>query len=136
MMYLFAGLTGVAALVVFFLMEGKILALVLSGVAALFLVLQFTQEFNASSNATSSKIDAAEANFNLQWAKARGEDKKSVSALQERSNTLQAEADQAKANQKSVEAQNEAIRKPLVDALNRQISEAAQDTAPPVSLKK
>ena len=136
MMYFFAGLAGVAAIVVFFVVEGKILALVLSGVAALFLVLQFTQEFNASSNATSSKIDAAQANFNLEWAKARDEDKKSVSALQERSSTLQAEADQAKANQKSVEAQNDAIREQLADALNSQVAQAAQDTAPPVSLKK
>jgi len=136
MLYLFAGIAGVAALVVFFVMEGKILALVLSGVAALFLTLQFAQEFNAKSNAVEAKIDATQAYLNLEWAKARGEDKKSISALQERANSLQTEADLAKANQKSVQSQNDAIRKPLVDALNRQISEAAQDTAPPVSLKK
>ena len=45
-------------------------------------------------------------------------------------------ADQAKANQNLVEAQNEAIRKPLVDALNRQVSNASQDEAPPITLKK
>lgn len=136
MMYLFAGIAGVAAIVVFFVMEGKMLGLILSGVAALFLVLQFLQEFNASSNAKEAKIDATQANFNLEWAKARGEDKKTISALQDRSNSLQTEADQAKANQKSVEAQNEAIRKPLVDALNRQVTSSAQDDAPPVTLKK
>jgi len=127
MLYLFAGITGVAAVVVFFLMEGKIFAYILIGVAALSLTLQFAQEFNAKSNAVEAKIDATQAYLNLEWAKARGEDKKS---------SLQTEADLAKANQKSVQSQNDAIRKPLVDALNRQISEAAQDTAPPVSLKK
>ena len=136
MMYLFAGIAGVAALVVFFLAEGKILGLILSGVAALFLFLQFTQEFNASSSAKEAKIDAAEANFNVEWAKARAEDKKTVTALQERADSLQNEADQAKANQRSVEARNEAIRKPLVDALNRQVTNAAQDDAPPLTLKK
>jgi len=136
MLYLFAGITGVAAVVVFFLMEGKIFAYILIGVAALSLTLQFAQEFNAKSNAVEAKIDATQAYLNLEWAKARGEDKKSISALQERANSLQTEADLAKANQKSVQSQNDAIRKPLVDALNRQISEAAQDTAPPVSLKK
>lgn len=136
MFYIFAGLAGIAALVVFFVMEGKIFALILSGVAALFLTLQFAQEFNASSNAKEAKMEAATASFNVEWAKARGEDNKTVSALQDRSNSLQAEADQAKANQKSVQDQNDAIRKPLVDALNRQVTSAAQDDAPPVTLKK
>ena len=117
-------------------MEGKILALILSGVAALFLTLQFAQEFNAKSNAADAKINATDANFNVEWAKARGEDANTVAALQQRARNLQNEADQAKANQKSVQDQNDAIRKPLVDALNRQVTSAAQDDAPPVTLKK
>jgi hypothetical protein len=136
MMYLFAGLTGVAALVVFFVTESKTLALVLGGVAALFLYIQQDQEHKAKSNAIAAKIDATESSFNVDWAKDRGEDKKTISALQVRANSLQIESDQAKANQKSVEAQNEAIRKPLVDALNRQVSNASQDEAPPLILKK
>ena len=136
MMYLFAGLAIVGALVLFFVMEAKIFALILSGVAALFLVLQFTQEFNSKAKAVDTKLDAAQANFNVDFAKARGEGKEKITALQDRADKLQAEADQAKGNQKAVEAQNEAIRKPLVDALNRQVSNASQDEAPPVTLKK
>lgn len=135
-MYLFSGLAIVGALVLFFVMEAKIFALILSGVAALFLVLQFTQEFNSKSNVVEAKFDAAQASFNVEFAKSNGEDKKTITALQEHSDKLQTEADQAKANQKTVEAQNEAIRKPLVDALNRQVSSAVQDDAPPVTLKK
>ncbi|AGG33026.1 hypothetical protein D521_0457 [beta proteobacterium CB] len=135
MWYLFAGLAGVAALVVFYF-DLKILALALGGVAALFLYIQQDQEHKAKSNAVEAKMDATQANFNVEWAKDRWEDKKTVSALQERANTLQVEADQAKANQRSVEAHNEAIRKPLVDALNRQVTSVAQDDAPPVTLKK
>jgi hypothetical protein len=136
MMYLFSGLAIVGALFCFFVMEAKIFALILSGVAALFLVLQFTQEFNSKANAVDARFDAAQASFNVEFAKARGEDKKTITALQERSDNLQTEADQAKANQKLVEAQNEAIRKPLVDALNRQVSNVSQDEASPITLKK
>ena len=138
MMYLFAGLAGlagVAALVVFYF-DLKILAIALGGVAALFLYIQQDQEHKAKSNAIEAKIDATQANFNLEFAKTRGEDKKTLTALRERADKLQTEADQAKANQNLVEAQNEAIRKPLVDALNRQVSNASQDEAPPITLKK
>lgn len=136
MMYLFSGLAIVGALFCYLVMDAKISAFILSGVAVLFLYLQADQEIKAKLNMVEAKFDAAQANFNVDFAKDRREDKEKITALQDRADKLQAEADQAKGNQKAVEAQNEAIRKPLVDALNRQVSNASQDEAPPVTLKK
>jgi len=80
--YLVAAPVAATAVVAFLMIESKILGLILSGCAALLLVLQFNADFSATKNANRSNNQASEAQFEVEWASARGASSEKVSALE------------------------------------------------------
>ena len=124
---------GVVAL---FLIETKLLGLILSGAAALFLVLQFYSDFSATKNANRSNNQASEAQVAVEWASARGLSSEKVSALELEAKRLKELAAMTEEERKTVQEANAAARAPLVNALNKQVSEAAADSNEPLVIKK
>jgi hypothetical protein len=120
----------------FIFIEGKILGLVLSGAAALFLVLQFYSDFSATKNASRSNNQASEAQFEVEWASARGASSERVSALQAEAKHLRELAAMSEEERQRIQKENAAAREPLTKALNKQVSDATADTNEPIVIKK
>ena len=120
----------------FIFIEGKILGLILSGAAALFLVLQFYSDFSATKNANRSNNAASEAQFEVEWASARGASSEKVSALELEAKRLKELAALTEDERKKVQEANAAARAPLVNALNKQVNDATVDSNEPIVIKK
>ena len=126
----------IAAGVCIIFLEAKILGLILSGAAALFLVLQFFGDFSATKNANRSNNASSEAQFEVEWASARGATAEKISALEVEAKRLKELAAMTEEERMAVQKENAAARAPLVNALNKQVSEAAADTNEPIVIKK
>jgi len=120
----------------FIFIEGKILGLILSGAAALFLVLQFYSDFSATKNANRSNNAASEAQFEVEWASSRGASTQKISALQVEATRLKALAAMTEEERKKVQEDNSNARAPLVNALNKQVNDATADSNEPIVIKK
>jgi len=120
----------------FIFVEGKILGLILSGCAALLLVLQFYADFSATKNANRSNNQASEAQFEVEWASARGASTDRVSQLQLDATRLKELAAMTEEERIKVQEANAAARAPLVNALNKQVIDATSDANEPIVIKK
>ena len=120
----------------FIFLEMKLLGMLLSGAAALFLVLQFYSDFSATKNANRSNNAASEAQFEVEWASARGASSEKVSALELEAKRLKELAALTEDERKKVQEANDAARAPLVNALNKQVNDATADTNEPIVIKK
>jgi len=119
----------------FIFIEGKILGLVLSGAAALFLVLQFYSDFSATKNANRSNNQASEGKFEVEWSSARGASIEKVSALEVEAKRLKDLAAMSEEERQRIQKENAAAREPLTKALNKQVSDATADTNEPIVIK-
>jgi len=120
----------------FIFVEGKILGLILSGCAALLLVLQFYADFSATKNANRSNNQASEAQFEVEWASSRGASTQKVSELELDAKRLKALAAMTEEERIKVQEANAAARAPLVNALNKQVNDATADSNDPIVIKK
>ena len=120
----------------FIFLEMKLLGMLLSGAAALFLVLQFYSDFSATKNANRSNNAASEAQFEVEWASARGASSEKVSALELEAKRLKELAALTEDERKKVQEANAAARAPLVNALNKQVNDATADSNEPIVIKK
>lgn len=129
--YLIGGIALIAGMAAVLIMESKIIGLILSGVAALFLVITGIQDFSANKNASRSDFRAEKAEFNLDFARAEAAISKSASKekmaeLENSAKKLRTEADAAEEERVSVQKKTEATRKPLLDAVTNQVNDASK----------
>lgn len=129
--YLIGGVALIAGVAAVLVMESKIIGLVLSGVAALFLVITGLQDFSANKNASRSDFRAEKAEFNLDFARAevaigKNISKEKMAELEKGAVKLRAEADAAEEERASVQKKTEATRKPLLDAVTNQVNDASK----------
>jgi len=134
--YLVAAPVAATAVVAFLMIESKILGLILSGAAALFLVLQFFSDFSATKNANRSNNAASEAQFEVEWASARGATPEKISALEVEAKRLKELAATTEEERKKAQEANAYARAPLVNALNKQVGEASVESNEPILFKR
>jgi len=120
----------------FIFLEMKLVGMLLSGAAALFLVLQFYADFSSTKNANRSNNQASEAQFEVEWASSRGASTQKVSELELEAKRLKALAAMTEEERIKVQEANAAARAPLVNALNKQVNDATADTNEPIVIKK
>jgi len=120
----------------FIFLEMKLVGMLLSGAAALFLVLQFYGDFTATKNSNRSNSAASEAQFESEWAGARGASTEKVSALELEAKRLKELAAMTEEERIKVQESNAVARAPLVNALNKQVNDATADSNEPIVIKK
>jgi len=126
---LLGGVVAAGGVLALFMMESKILGLIFSGVGVFFIGLSMYGDFSANRAATTSSFEAKEAEFDRDFAKASGEDKKTVHALSLRADKLRDESDETEVRRKEILKSGEEARKPLMDALTRQVKAAGKQDA-------
>jgi len=129
--YLIGGVALIAGFAAILVMESKIIGLILSGVAALFLVITGMQDFSANKNASRSDFRAEKAEFNLDFARTEAAigkniSKEKMSDLEKVAKKLRTEADAAEDERVSVQKKTEETRKPLLDAVTNQVNDASK----------
>lgn len=139
-MMIVGGMVAVGGLIALFVMETKLIGLVMSGVGALFLVMSFYSDQAANHAASVGDMRASEAEFNRDFEEAklhmRGGDTKTLDPLKKKADELRAQADAVHDQSKTTLATNEEARKPLLDAVTRQIKAASKDEPVDVDSQK
>lgn len=114
-----AALSGFAGLAVFLLVKEKLLSGVFAAVAAVFLVLNFYSDHQASKTAGQVDLRALEAVFAADWAEANNKPQAEQDRLKNRADALEKEAAIAAEKSKKTLEENALARKPL-EALSTQ----------------
>ncbi len=113
-----------------FIIESKLIGVIASGVGVFFIALSFYGDMQANKSATTSDFSAEKAEFNRDFARISGADKKTVDSLSKRADVLRGDADSAEAKRRKTVEDGEKARTPLLDALTGQVNAAAKHDAP------
>lgn len=125
-------IAGVSMLV---FMESKLAGVIASGVGAFFLALSFYGDMSANTAAATEEMRAQSAEFTRDYeatncAISSNCDEKRLKQLSERAEAARSDADESDAKRKETLAAGERTRKPLMDALTREVEQAASPQAP------
>ena len=121
-------LFAIAGIIALLVLESKMIGVIITGVAGLFLVLNFYSDMTANTEAKNANFRATQAEFDRDFAKARNEDPKTQEELVKKAEALRAEAEKKEKDKSKVIDQNAQERKPLLDAVKSQVDKAAVES--------